>query len=437
VRDLAGTAGRRVSEQTTVMMGKWAATLYGFVEGDTIYDTTRSFGGENAGNALVARAEALAGQNPRFTLSARGSRFGFRIKAPEVAGVRVSGVIEADFLGSQSIGTGTGQVSEGNFFTAPLLRMRHFNFKIETPVVDFLVGQTWQLFGWQNLYNPNTVEIQGVPGELNARTPQVRVSKTIKLYPLTLEIAAAASRPVQRDAGTPDGQGGVRLALDVWTGVQTLGATGTQISPASVAATTLLRHVAIDEWSASPKVTKDFGVSAFALDGFFPLVPGTQENKDNSFSLNGEFATGYGFADMYSGLSGGLSFPALLTPTGAMTAPVYTPNIDAGIVTYDTKGNPHGIQWTTYLVGAQYYFPYTSGRLWISGNYSHLSSDNAHLYGAKAKTLSEEDWFDVNVFGDPLPAVRLGIEYANFNDLYVDGNHSINHRFQFSGFFTF
>jgi hypothetical protein len=43
----------------------------------------------------------------------------------------------------------------------------------------------------------------------------------------------------------------------------------------------------------------------------------------------------------------------------------------------------------------------------------------------------------VNLFVDPVPAVRIGAEYANFNDVYVDGTHAINHRVQLSGFFIF
>ena len=437
VRDLTESTGFRAPEQGTVVLGKWATTMYGFVEDDNIYDTTRSFN-DLAGAGLVARAETQAGQNGRFTASVRNSRIGFRLKAPELSnGVRASAMLEMDFLGTQAVGSGSGQVSEGAFFTSPLLRIRHFNFKVETPIVDLLVGQYWQLFGWQSVYQPNSVELQGLPGELYSRTPQVRITKTIKAHPVTIELALAATRPVQRDSAAPDGEGGIRVALDTWTGVQTVGATGSTVSPLSVAATGLLRHVAVDQFSASPKSTKDIGLSAFALDAFVPVIPGTKTRKDNSFSLNGEYATGYGFADMYTSLSGGVAYPPLPAPAGGGTAPAYTPNIDSGIVSYDAGGGLHGIQWTTFLIGAQYYVPGLDGALWISGNYSHTSSDNAGRFGAPAKVRQVEDWFDVSLFVDPTPAVRIGIEYANYNDMYFDGNHAINHRGQLSGFFIY
>jgi hypothetical protein len=437
VRDLTESTGFRAPEQGTVVLGKWATTLYGFVEDDNIYDTTRSFN-DLAGAGLVARAETQAGQNGRFTVGVRNSRIGFRLKAPELSnGVRASAMLEMDFLGTQAVGAGTGQISEGAFFTSPLLRIRHFNFKVETPIVDFLVGQYWQLFGWQSTYQPNSVELQGLPGELYSRTPQIRITKTIKAHPITIELAVAAARPVQRDSAAPDGEGGIRVALDAWTGVQTAGATGSTVSPLSVAATGLLRHVAVDQFSASPKSTKDLGISAFALDAFVPVIPGTKARKDNSLSLNGEYATGYGFADMYTGLTGGVGYPPLPSPAGGGAAPVYAPDIDNGIVGYDAGGGLHGIQWTSFLIGAQYYLPGLDGAVWISGNYSHQSSDNAAKFGSPAKIRQVEDWFDVNLFVDPLPAVRIGIEYANFNDMYFDGNHAIHHRGQLSGFFIF
>ena len=444
VHELAETSGMHASEEGTVVLGKWSTTLYGFAEGDYIYDTTRSFN-DLAGNSAVARPSANGGTNAgdsgRVTFGVRNSRVGFRLRAPELScGVRTSAMIETDFQGTQlPVGpvnsTQPYNGSEGTFFSSPTMRVRHLNLKVETPVVDFLAGQYWTLFGWGSAYQPNTVEIQGVSGEVYSRTPQLRISMTIKAHPVTIEIAVAATRPVQRDSATPDGQGGIRFALDSWTGVQTTGSTGTQIAPLSVAVSGLLRHVAVDNFSAKPTYTNDLGLSAVAVDGFLPVIPGTKHHRDNAFAINGEFATGYGFADMYTGLTGGMTTYAL---------PTYTPNIDNGIVTYDGNGRLHGIQWQTYLVGAQYYLPGIDGKLWISGNYSHMESANIHFYTCAAgcsttaqKALSVEDWFDVNLFVDPTPAVRVGLEYANFNSQYVDGIHAINHRGQLSGFFIF
>ena len=441
VRDLRETVGSSAAtQQGTVVVGKWATTLYGFVDADAISDSTQSFT-DAAGSGLVARAGSVAGENYRFQMGIRNSRVGLRIKAPEVSSVRASANLEFDFQGEPSIVGATttaysiSGIGEGAYWANPLLRVRHMNLRVETPVVDILFGQYWQVFGWQSAYHANTVELQGVPGEINARTTQFRISKTVKADPITFEIAVAATRPVQRDTGIPDGQGGIRLAVDSWTGVQTVGSTGTQISPLSIAATGLVRRVEVNAFQAVPKTTKELTLSAFAVDAFLPVIPGTKDNKGNSLSFNGEFASGYGFNDMYTGLTGGITFPTYPAPPAGGTQAI--PNIDNGVVTFDSGGGLHGIQWTTWLLGGQYYFPGLDARLFVSGNYSHVQSANSHYYGAASKTMAAEDWFDVNLFGDPLPSVRIGLEYANFNTMTVDGIHSINHRIQLSGFYLF
>ncbi len=442
LNDLSETAGTHAPSEGTVVLGKWATTLYGFVDVDSIWDSTRSLNDLEGTTPIVRPLSAggtVQGENARFTFGARNSRIGVRMKAPEWSGVRSSAQLEMDFLGTQ-LPVGNGQPyfgTEAALFTNPTFRIRHMNFKVETPVVDILMGQYWQLFGWQPLYQPNTVELQGVPGELYARTPQLRISKTVKAYPVTFEIAIAGVRSVQRDNGFPDGEGGVRLSLDSWTGVQTVGQNGTQISPLSIAATGLVRRVSVNSEQNS-KVTNERSLSAAAVDAFVPLLPGTKQNMQNSLSIHGELTTGYGDADMFTGLTGGMTFPTTGTPPAAFIA-----DIDPGIVTYDANGGLHGIQWTTYLLGLQYYLPGLEGKAWITGNYSHIESSNIATYAGTAGAVSKAtafdgyDWFDAMLFVRPIPPVLFGLEYANFNTKYADDVHAINHRVQLSGFFIF
>ncbi|HSY20781.1 MAG TPA: hypothetical protein VK841_01625 [Polyangiaceae bacterium] len=444
VKDMGDTSGAKAGD-TSVVFSKWATTLYGFVEADSIYDSTRSFN-DNAGVAIISPAHTTAGDNSRWTFGIRNSRLGLRLKAPEVGGVRASGLIETDFLGTQlPVVTGPYPATvspspygtEGTVFSSSVLRVRHLYVKVETPVVDIMFGQYWTLFGWGPNFQPNTVEIQGMPGEIFFRTPQFRLSHAFKSDAVSLELAVAAVRPVQRDSGTPDGQAGIKFNVDAWKGAQTMGAAGSQISPLSIAATGLLRHVAVNDFNvaATNTNTKDLGMSAIAFDAFVPVVPAkNMKERDNAFSLLGEFSTGYGDADMFTGFNGGVGFPAPTTGS-------YTPDIDPGIVTFDGAGNLHAIQWTTYLMGAQYMLPGVDNKLLLSGNYSHMESANSHDYtfGAAnaSKVLHAVDWFDVNFFYDPVPGARFGLEYANFNDSMVSGLRAINHRVQFSGFFIF
>jgi hypothetical protein len=145
---------------------------------------------------------------------------------------------------------------------------------------------------------------------------------------------------------------------------------------------------------------------------------------------------GSGIADQFSGLTGGVSFPALATPAGATTTPTYTPDVDAGLVTFDRAGGLHTIDWQSFLGGIQYYLP-PSGRLWVSVNYSRMKSKNAGDFGDPTKVFSRSQWGDANLFVDATEALRFGVEFAHFEQTYVDGVTAKNNRYQFSSFFIF
>ncbi len=440
MRDVADSVGGRGADSLSLVLGRWSTTMYGFVEADHIYDTTESFN-DLAGNALVQRPSGYGGNNGRFQFGVRNSRLGFRLRAPEFHRVRASAMLEMDFLGNQQpIGFSQPyQISEGAYFTNPTFRVRHFMLKVETPIVDVLVGQYWHLFGWQSFYHPNTVEIQGVPGQIYSRTPQLRVGKSIKTELVTFEAAVAMMRPPQRDSWTPEGQAGLRLAVNKWTGRQTAGATGTASQPLSLALSGDLRQFNLPEFAAKPQRTVGKTGWGAAVDAFVPLLSDRiAGGRYGSLSVQGEFAYGYGIADLYTGLSGGVANAALPNPMMTMPAPTYNIDADPSLVVFNADGTAHLIQWQSALVGLQWYAPCLRDRLWIAANYSHLSSNNAGLHapaGGAART--SEDWADVNLFGEPIPSVRLGLEYAWFNDHYSDGVAATNHRVQFSAFYLF
>ncbi len=438
LRDLADTVGNQALESTTLAVGKWSTTIYGMVEDDNIYDTTESFN-DLAGNALVQRPGGYGGTHGRFTMGVRNSRLGFRLRAPEFHRVRVSALLEMDFLGGQApIGYQQGfQISEGAFFTSPVFRIRHYLLKIETPIVDLLVGQTWDVFGWQSQYHPNTVEIQGVVGQIYSRTPQIRVSKTIKTEPVTVEIAVAMVRPPQRDSSTPEGQGGVRVAINQLKGKQTIGASGSVESPLSFAVTGDVRHFSLPEFAAKPVNSVDKTGWAVAGDAYVPVIPLKYLDAAGNLGLNAEYVWGYGTADLYTGLNGGVANAALPNPAMMNPPPTYTIDADPSLILFGADGVPQLIQWQSYQIGAQYYFPKLDGRLWISGNYGNVSSNNASLHPNGAFARRSEERYDANVFADVTPAVRLGLSYVYYLDHYSDGVDASNHRLQFSAFFLF
>jgi hypothetical protein len=233
--------------------------------------------------------------------------------------------------------------------------------------------------------------------------------------------------------------------------MQTVNATGTQISPLSIAVSGDARKVAVAEWLAKPVNSVTATGQSIAVDAFIPVIPATTDRRGNSLSLTGELSYGNGIADLYTGLTGGVPIaPPLPNPTMATPAPTYTPDIDPGIAAFDATGKLSLIQWTTFNLGAQYYFPGLAGRLWVAGNFSRSASANAkNLLGtaagaagmalttAQGKVRDHEEWWDANILGEPYPGVRFGLEYAHFLDTYVDGVQATNHRVQFSGFYVF
>lgn len=473
--ELGASVGQEASEAPSLVVGKWSATLYGFAEADAILDTTESFS-DVAGNGLVQRpssaptapgssATTYPGDHGRMQFSIRNSRLGVRFRAPELAKARASGTLEMDFLGYEPnpaypAGSAT---TEANYFNNPTMRVRHAYFKVETPIVDVLVGQTWHLFGWQPVFHPNTVQIQGVPGELYARTMQVKLSKKLALGPTSLEIAAAALRPPQRDSMVPEFTGGLRFSVDKLSGLTTQGATGKTFAPASIAATGTMRNFNLPEFSQVPSKTVSLTSYALAVDAFVPVIPASKGHEGNSLSISGEFVTGGGIADLFTGLTGGIGFPSIPNKTGINPPPTYPQNVDNGLLVYDNcpSGNPndpagcndlHAIQYNVVMVGAQYYLPGLGGKVWVAANYARVESPNIDNfvrtdstapnpaesnYSPAAGVRKFEEWVDGCLFVDPLPSVRLGLEYAYYYDRYVDGAHAINHRGQLSGFFLF
>ncbi len=488
LKDIAPTTGETVAgDSPSLVLGKWSTTLYGFVEADFINDSTQSFN-DVAGDASVQRQTlsgfqkqiggltTYAGNHGRTQFSIRNTRLGIQVRAPETSHIRVSGILETDFLGYVPPPSyTTGSPTEATFFTSPALRIRHAMIRIETPVVDLLIGQYWDLFGWQGVYQPNSVEIQGLPGELYARNPQLRVSKTFANDSASLEIALAALRPPSRDSEVPEGQGGLRFALPFWKGVVTNGATATSVMPFSIAVTGDYRHFIVPEMNLLPNNSLGLDTYAGAVDIFIPVIP-AKHLGDHALSITAEGVTGSGIGDLYTGLTSGSFnsttdiaagpspvFPTIYNNTGLAFAPIYPQDVDNGLVDFcpiaagmpaSCKGNPGslvGIQWTTLMAGLQYYLPGVGGHVWLSGNVSYQASANtqdftrstpinaaATYYGSTTYSVRKSEVFaDGNVFVQIVPAARVGAEYAYFNDLYVDGLHGVNNRFQLSAWLIF
>ncbi len=422
----------------TFVIAKVKSTLYGFVEADSMYDTTRSFI-DLPGMSAIALPGTENGDDGRLMFSIRNSRLGYRLEAPEFHGLRASGLFEMDFLGNQpgtppTSNTSTSSPvsqSESAYWNNPTFRVRHALLKLDNDFVTLWFGQTWELVGWQGAFQPNTVAIQGVPGELYSRTAQIRALHAFKLGPTTLEIALAALRPPQEDSAIPDFQGGLKLTIDGWTGVQTIGATNTGIQPAAIGFSGALRTYKLANGESADAETTQTGWAG-AADIMIPIIP-AKARKAWALTFVGEFVEGSGDADLYTSLKGGS--PSVGTPPNY--AGTYAADIDSGLAGWSSvTGNLETIDWQTFILSAQFYLP-PDGKIWISGSYSNSLSDNIGEFGKASAVFFHEIWWDVNVFAEVTPSVRLGLEYANFNQTYGSGVQAPDQRGQFSAWYIF
>ena len=407
--------------------GGWTATLYGFVELDVMSDSTQSYG-ENVGNNNIARPNTVAGDNPRTQVTARNSRLGFKLDAPKWGEIKTSAVVELDFFGEPQPTT-----KQGEAYTAGPARMRHFYAKVETPIVDILAGQYHDLFGWGGAgFYPNTVAFLPLQGQIYHRNPQFRVSKTLKANAVDIEVAVAVVRPVQRDANLPDFQGGLKLDVNGWTGASTPGASRPVSAPLSLGLSGVARRFSVTDFSTVPGNPQKANGWGFAADVFIPVIPATSDEMSNALSVTGEFTTGSGISDLYTGLTGGVLFPTLPNPNNSELVPTYTPNVDPGIVTFDGSNLVQPVKWSAFVVNGHYHLPFGGGKkVWVSGTYSHVKSDNAlALTPVQGRPFvwDKAQYFDANVWWGVTPAVQVGLSFQHGEQTYGDGVVAKNNR---------
>ena len=360
--------------------------LFGWLELDALWDSTQSFN-ETVLDQTIQRPNTFAGDNPRLQGTVKDSRIGFKVAAPTYGSIKTSAQFEADFFGIQPT-----TASQDQTYTYSSIRLRHYFAKLETPVIDLLVGQTFDLYGWGGQgFFPSTPAFLGVMGEVFHRNVQLRLSKTLSSDAVSLEIAAAGVRPATRDSGVPDLQAGIKLQNKDWHGASAQGPRPAKAAPLALGVSGVGRRLYVTDFQA---ITADaqtaFGWGA-AVDAFIPLIPVTGDDLSNGLSVTGEYSRGTGVTDLYLTLNGGVLFPALPNPKNVLPATVYTPNIDPGIVTFDADGLVRTLNWQGWMINAHYNLPFNKGKLLsISGTYSEVRSEQRPRAHA-----------------DPGPAVRL------------------------------
>jgi hypothetical protein len=402
------------------MYARWRSSLYGFVELDAMRDSTQSYG-QSANNAMLARPGTYAGLHGRTQFTANNSLFGFILTAPTWSDMVATGHVEVDFFGVQP-----SDATESTVYTMGTVRMRLFYLRLKLPRgLELLAGQYHDLFAWGGAgFYPNSVAFLGIAGQVYHRNPQIRATWSIPLCCVTLNIAAAAVRPVQRDSEVPDVHAGLKLNIDGWRGISAQGFGQPDSQPLAIGVSGIWRRFAVAEFlpvPGEPKIAFGYGLAANA---FVPIIrPRSRIDRRNALAVNAEVTIGTGLGDLYTGLTGGALFPTLPNPGGLMPPPIYRQNIESGIVTFDADGNLKTINWRALVIGLQYYLPFADGRIWVSGNYSQLKSTNIVSLtpeNSRGGVFYWQDYFDANAYAAVTPAVQIGISYQYTHQVFGD-----------------
>jgi hypothetical protein len=160
-------------------------------------------------------------------------------------------------------------------------------------------------------------------------------------------------------------------------------------------------------------------------------------------TLTGSFVVGTGIADLINA-GGGATFPTLPNPSMQSPPPVYTPDIDNGLVTFDIAGVLHTIDWQSFMVGIQYYLP-PAGRVILAANFTESYSGNMGALYPKggleimlfSRVAKLSRYADANVFFDLTPAVRLGGSFQYTTTEYIDGTSPRNLRWMGQALYFF
>ena len=186
--------------------------------------------------------------------------------------------------------------------------MRLFYFRLKQDLftrasVDLLAGQYHDLFAWGGAgFYPHSVAFLGVAGEVYHREPQIRLTASIPFHCATIEVAAAAVRPVQRDSEVPDGQAGVKVSIGSWRGIGAQGFGQPEVQPLTIGVSGVVRRFAVAEFLPVPAIRRSDSGGASPANAFVPIDPrrGRRGTRKNALSLNAELTTGSGISDLYT-----------------------------------------------------------------------------------------------------------------------------------------
>ena len=154
---------REITTPPVTSQTRSPVTVYGTLLFNAFEDTSLTniqdiplFAGKQGSDAL--------GNDKSFGMTARQSRLGMKYTGPDVAGARISGQVEVDFLG--------GKAAFGNGINMDLLRLRLAYGRLDWKNFALEAGQDWSVFA---PLNPTTLAEFAIPGLSTSGNPWIRM----------------------------------------------------------------------------------------------------------------------------------------------------------------------------------------------------------------------------------------------------------------------
>jgi hypothetical protein len=428
--------------------------LGGFAEVDFIGDNTRSFE-EIIGNRPVLRSDTLGGANGRLATSPRNSRITIDVRAPERNGIRAQYFGSIDFIGNEPA-IGDAGTSELTVRTSPDARIFQMYFQVETPLVDFKVGQDWSRFGFMSQYSRAPVSVAATPATLFNRWIQASVSKQLRVSESVFVTPVfSVERAPQKDSNMPSLVAGVQVGYEGLKAPYNGSSSGVrELKPLSVQFTGVGRRLEANAGGAT-NLNAQRGVTGWGLSSslFVPVLPSRQGELGHTAHLVVEGVTGAGIADFFNGLSWGICNPVCgnqPSNSGFGGTAFGQTNIDAGLAAVSSRtGAFEAIRTTSLMAHLSYYLP-NDGRTWVGTGYGTIYSSNAadmtcttsvSFCGGSLRTTTtiytRNSTYDVYLFHDFTEEIRVGFMTNWVRTTYADGAHAENRRVQISFFYRF
>jgi len=282
---------QKVEKDSSQILSAFTFKPYGFIKLDAAYDDSKT----NYGNfVLFIPNEFVHRDDNEFNITARQTRLGLHIVAPDIYEWKVWGRIEFDFYGDGARHENKGAVL-----------LRHAFLEVKRENFSLLAGQTSDLIS--PLF-PNTLNytVGWAGGNIGYRRPQLRATY---IYPFSDGTKLISALAIARTAGT------VNEDLDLdnqndgedagFPTVQARLALATRFLAKRYTMFGISGHYGEEEidWQLNPLTAgmKQERVKSWSLNGDFD-IPLTDR-----FSIKGEAFVGYNLDDYFGGVLQGVN----------------------------------------------------------------------------------------------------------------------------------